>query len=622
MAGTNVPSISWGPAGPVAPSGPAILTGVEGDISGAFQATLNFNLNTPQGQLASSWGATISNTYQVVVYYATQVDPAFSTGRMQDAIGRINFLSRQPSEPTTLQIECFGATGLTLPAGPLSYATIIDPSGNIYQATEAGTIPAAGSITLTFAAIVPGPIAVPQTVKIYQNIPGWDSAIISSGVVGVDVESASQFESRRQLSVAGNSISQNTSMLGTLLALPGVLDAYVIDNPSNSPATIGGVSIPARSIYVAVTGGTATDIAHAIWTKKPPGIPLYVGNVSQTVQDTNPGYSPPFPTYTITYQVPTPLQVLFNVTIANSALVPANASTLIANAIVAAFTGQSCNFTASISGTTMTVSAVAQGALAVGQIVSGPGVTISTAITALGTGTGGTGTYIVSTSQTVASEGMVAAPVSNNSVPARARIGSVVYAAQYAAVVGALGPWAAVKAIAVGSNNVSSAVFEAHISGTTMVVTRVVSGTLAVGQTISGADSLNAIAAGTTITISGGGGTGSYTISNPTTLAGAAFTGTASGVNLTVTGIGATLIGIGDTIAGTGVPNGTTIISQTSGTPGGNGVYVTSVSTTASAASITAGAQITAALANQQFASININQEPAISAANVVTVLS
>lgn len=61
------------------------------------------------------------------------------------------------------------------------------------------------------------------------------------------------------------------------------------------------------------------------------------------------------------------------------------------------------SFTASISGTTMTVTAVASGTIAVGQLITGTGVTAGTTITALGTGSGGTGTYTVSTSQTVAS---------------------------------------------------------------------------------------------------------------------------------------------------------------------------------------------------------------------------
>src|SRR5271169_3119879 len=62
----------------------AILTGVEQDFSAAFNATLNFNLNTPQGQLASSEAAIIDYFYQLFVYYTQQVDPSYASGRMQD----------------------------------------------------------------------------------------------------------------------------------------------------------------------------------------------------------------------------------------------------------------------------------------------------------------------------------------------------------------------------------------------------------------------------------------------------------------------------------------------------------------------------------------------------------
>lgn len=64
-------------------------------------------------------------------------------------------------------------------------------------------------------------------------------------------------------------------------------------------------------------------------------------------------------------------------------------------------------FTAAISTTTMTVSAVSSGTILLGMEVSGSGVTAGTRITAYGTGSGGTGTYIVSASQTVSSTAMV-----------------------------------------------------------------------------------------------------------------------------------------------------------------------------------------------------------------------
>lgn len=67
--------------------------------------------------------------------------------------------------------------------------------------------------------------------------------------------------------------------------------------------------------------------------------------------------------------------------------------------------------TGSISDTTLTVTGVTSGTLAVGQLITGTGITRGTTITGLGTGTGGTGTYTVSTSQTVASTTITAGAV-------------------------------------------------------------------------------------------------------------------------------------------------------------------------------------------------------------------
>jgi hypothetical protein len=67
---------------------------------------------------------------------------------------------------------------------------------------------------------------------------------------------------------------------------------------------------------------------------------------------------------------------------------------------------------------------------------------------------------------------------------------------------------------------------------------------------------------------------------------GASFTGTGSGTSLTVTNATGR-ISIQDVVVGNGVPAGTYIVSQTSGTAGGNGVYVTSQATTANNSALT-----------------------------------
>ena len=552
---TNVPGISWGATGPIAPSGPAVLAGVQQDYNIAFSVTFNFNLNTPQGQLASTTAALINNTNQLIIYYATQVNPYYATGRMQDAIAAIYFINRLPAEPTTLQILCSGAALIPLPAGPLTYATIVDASNNLYQCTEAGSISSLGSVTLSFAAVIPGPTPVPASVSIYQAIPGWDSATVVSGVVGQNTESSQQFELRRKNSVAKNSVNANGSILGAVLSVPGVLDAYVIDNPTNAPVTKGGYTLAANSIYVAASGGAAADVANAIWSKKPPGIPMN-GNTTVVVTDTNPGFSPPFPTYSITFEIPATLPIYYLVNLTSGPLIPADGTTQIQNLIISAFNG-----------------------------------TLATS--------------------------------TNYPNPSRARIGSTIYASQYAGLIASLGSWASVKSLFVGSANTAAAVFVGHISGATLTVTAVVSGTIAVGQWITGSDSTAGILVGTIITAlgSGSGGTGTYTVGITQTLGGAAFTATGSGTNLTTSAVTGT-IGIGDVIAGTGVPANTTIISQTSGTPGGAGVYVTSGATTSSGASLTANIAITGTAADQNSVSVGIAQEPTIVASNIVVVVS
>ncbi len=68
----------------------------------------------------------------------------------------------------------------------------------------------------------------------------------------------------------------------------------------------------------------------------------------------------------------------------------------------------------------------------------------------------------------------------------------------------------------------------------------------------------------------------------------ASFTGTGSDTTLaaaSVTGF----IRPGDAVTGTGVPAGTTIVAQLTGTAGGAGTYQTSAATTSSSASLTSG---------------------------------
>jgi len=451
MATTNVPSPTFGATGFVLPAESAILTGVQADINQAFGGTLDQSLTTPQGQLAQSEAAIVGDANSQFLYITNNVDPAFASGRWQDGIAAIYFLTRLAAQPTTLQIACVGLVNVPIPVG----AQIQDASGNIYACTVGGTIPISGTITLAFACLTTGPIAVPASnaVTIYQAIPGWDTVTCTSGVIGRAVESRAAFELRRQQSVALNSVGMLDSILANVLSVPGVVDAYVIDNDLGTPATIGGITLNANSLYVCVAGSyTNLAVAQAIWLKKPPGC-NYTGNTPVTVTDPNPLYSSP-PSYTVSFQTAINTPIFFLVTLKNSAAVPSTALAQIQAAFVSAFSGQdggtvprlgselfasrfysdvaalgswaqiislqigcinvpSATFTGSIAANTLTVSSVASGTIAIGQFIADASghIVSGTQITA-GSGT----SWTVSIAQTVTSETMVGVIPNQNDV--------------------------------------------------------------------------------------------------------------------------------------------------------------------------------------------------------------
>lgn len=335
---TNVPRPTLGPNGFTAPAESAIRTGVFADINGAFGNALNPAVSTPQGQLADSETAVIGSNNDLFLKYTNEADPAFASGRMQDAIARIYYLFRKPALSTTVICTCTGASGTIIPVGSLGLAA----DGTIYQSLSAETIPISGTISIQFSAVTTGPIACPAGTlnTIYRAVPGWDTiANPADGILGRDVETRADFEARRTLSVSKNALGIIGSIRAQILAVTNVLDAYVTENPTDASAVIGGVTMPANSLYVAVVGGTDADVARAIWTKKGPGCSYYGGNTTITVEDRN-GYSIPYPSYAVSFERPASLPIFFDVEIINSSTVPSDVIAQVRNAIIAAFNGQ------------------------------------------------------------------------------------------------------------------------------------------------------------------------------------------------------------------------------------------------------------------------------------------
>lgn len=457
MATIAITGPVFGPLGYVVPSQPNTLSQMSANINIIFGGGLNPALDTPQGQLSTSLTAEVSNVWDQFGLLTNQMDPAFNTGRYQDGIARIYFLSRKGAQPTVVAALCTGLVGVPIPAGSLALAL----DGNFYTSTDDAEIGGDGTVTIQFACNAVGPIDCPEGSLnvIARAIPGWDSITNpADGVLGRNTESRREFEERRAESVAENSIGSPQAVKGAVLAIDGVLDAYVYNNNTNGSVVIGDYTLIANSIYVAAVGGSDQNVARAIFTKAGPG-PSYNGNTSVAVADMT--YDSPRPTYIVKFERPRALTCLFAIQMQNGPDVPADAGAQVQQAVIAAFAGadggsrariggiiyasrfnapisalgtwaqqiisiqigsennpDAAEFTGSIAANLLTVTATTFGTIAVGQTIIGPGVFDGTVITSQAGGTpGGIGTYnLAGTAQTVSSETMNGAIANQNMV--------------------------------------------------------------------------------------------------------------------------------------------------------------------------------------------------------------
>lgn len=336
---TNVPRIQFTSTGLTVPQESDVLAGVLADFDAAFGGGMNKALETPQGQVASSEAAIIAASNASFVELVNQVNPDTASGFMQDAIARIYFLDRIAGAPTVVQCVCTGGQGTTIPIG----AQAKDTSGNLYTCTVPGVIGSGGTVTVSFANTVDGPIPCPANTltQIYKAIPGWDAINNpADGIVGQDVETQQEFAYRRAQSVALNARGSLQSIYAAVFDVDGVIDAYVYENVTNVTINVGATSYPLvpHSLYVAAAGGTSQDIANAIWSKKDVGCDMN-GNTSVVVYDTS-GYQQPYPQYTIKYEIPPALPIKIAIVLADDAGLPSNIVDLVKAAVIASFNGE------------------------------------------------------------------------------------------------------------------------------------------------------------------------------------------------------------------------------------------------------------------------------------------
>ena len=331
---SHVPPVRFTPQGLQIPTETEVLNGVLADFNDAFGGGLNLNLETPQGQLASSLAAVIADKNNVIAELVNQIHPEYAEGVMQDAIAQIYFLQRKPATDSAVVCEFVGLPGTQIPQGFI----VQDSAGNQWALQQEIGIPIGGKVSGTL--ITAGQIEAPahSVNVIYQVLVGLDRVDNPRPAIpGRAEESRAEFAERRRRSVAVNAHGTPQAVYANVFALDGVRDVYVIDNPKGQSVQAGATNytLKPHSIYVAAVGGDDTAVAEAVLRYAGSGCD-FNGNTEITVYDHS--YNDPKPAYQVAFMRPAELSVYFRIKIERGAFV--GAETAIKQAVIASFKGR------------------------------------------------------------------------------------------------------------------------------------------------------------------------------------------------------------------------------------------------------------------------------------------
>ena len=201
---------------------------------------------------------------------ANQINPNQSFGTFFDSLWGLTDGQRAAQTQSTVQILCTGVAGTTIPFN----SRVTDSQNVIWRASNNFVIPVGGSVSASFRAEEFGAIAAaPNTLTtILDGTLGWETANNPvSATLGLVTQSdqAAKLQRKNQLALQGNSTSLAIS--SNVSAVEGVKSLSFRENRTDATKVIDGVSLVARSIWVAVDGGTDEDIALAIVNSKSGG---------------------------------------------------------------------------------------------------------------------------------------------------------------------------------------------------------------------------------------------------------------------------------------------------------------------------------------------------------------
>lgn len=268
-----------------------ILDDIETQQKSDWGSQINVGGESALGQNNATFGAGLAEAWEVLAAVYRSLYPDSATGEALDNVCAITGVTRLPATKSLVEITCNGTNGTVLAIGRV---ISVDATGDRFVSIEAATIPAGGSIDVTFESEEYGPVPLTtgQALTIETPVAGWSAAVAGADAVqGRDIETDAALRLRRAslLSIAG--VATIEAIRADILAVDDVASCFVYENVS---LVTDGRSLPPKSIEVIVQEGAGAgasfeqDVADAIFETKAAGIETYghpPSDVTKTVTD-------------------------------------------------------------------------------------------------------------------------------------------------------------------------------------------------------------------------------------------------------------------------------------------------------------------------------------------------
>lgn len=250
---------------------------------------INVEQNSPDGQLINIFAQGQTDIRELLVQLYNSFDPDNASGRLLDERCAINNVFRRGGTFTTVDITVTTDRTVTLEGLDENFNdpeaigyTIQDNAGNQFILVNTQTLEA-GTHSVLFRAqnigrieTTIGTITTPVTIVLGVISVNNPTAPVN---IGENEETDTELKIRRRQSVSIGSSGYLNGLLAYVLQLDGVTDAAIYENYSNQTDTLG---LPPHSIWLIVEGGSAADIAQAIYLKKSYGCDMK-GDITYTI---------------------------------------------------------------------------------------------------------------------------------------------------------------------------------------------------------------------------------------------------------------------------------------------------------------------------------------------------